>query len=194
MRVQLATTILDAATKVNGFDQSKVTRMWLRALKCPNIEEIYPGPDKVPPLPNRWVMVEQLKQQGKMQEYKQKRWEMAQELLEEKRLNTAKIAQLEAQAINLLAQADSARAAIMIQRFDSAINSMKEYNNALTERITALGALGGNEGEGGGNDDEGNSNAGGVGGMEGAGSNQGLPNAPPQMAGGNPGPMGGGQL
>jgi hypothetical protein len=187
MRIMQATMVKQASMTTNGYDLAVTERKWLKALQVEEMDEIYPGPDKVKPLPNRYVMVEQLKLQGQEAKYKHEKQKWANELIEEKRLNSAKIAQLEAQAIEMLASADATKAGVMIQRFDSAINAAKVYHEALNDRIEALQS-GGKDGE---EDDGGSSGGGGMGQLETGQGDGGVQDPAQQLAGGAQGAMGG---
>src|ERR1700678_3545295 len=50
-RLSQATAVLSTAHQVPGFDIPTAVKRWLVALKVDGIDTVYPGPDKVPPLP-----------------------------------------------------------------------------------------------------------------------------------------------
>jgi len=52
-RVQIASMVKQAAMTTPGYNLPEVEKAYLRAIRADNIEVIYPGPDKTPPLPTR---------------------------------------------------------------------------------------------------------------------------------------------
>jgi chaperonin GroES len=165
LRLQQALAIKQDSHITPGYDVNEVTRDYLRALGLDEeIERLYPGPTKTPPLPNPKLQVEQAKGQIVLAREKLSLQSKAQALEEQRRLNNAKIAQLESQSLLFLKQAGTKNAEIQLRAFDTAINAMKEHSKALTDHINALLA------NAGGSDE--NSGAG-MGGVEGASGNSG---------------------
>jgi len=198
MRLTQVSAIKQSAATTPGYDTDEVERTFLAALQVDNIDIIFPGSKKRPAGPDRFIAVEQLKQQGHLAKYKHESQRWANELLEEKRLNTAKIANLEAQAVQFMAQAqataDSAKLAkieTILARFDSAINAAKEYNAAVDGRLAALqpGGTGGSGTADGGSDEAGA----GMDGMEAGPDDQSVQAAHGQVAASFGGAMGGGE-
>ena len=62
----------------------------------------------------------------------------AAELMEERRVNSAKILQLEAQAAKLLAEADGVTAGHEIAAFQTAIGALKTHDDMLRGRIETM--------------------------------------------------------
>jgi len=185
-RVAQAVMVKQSAAATPGYDQEAVERNFLRALRVDGMDELYKGADKFPPPKDPKVQVEELKQKAKIGALQLKAKTFAATLEENKKLNMAKIAQMEAQAIKLMHDAKIDRADMRLKAFDIAISAMQEHNKQLNEQIKSMGELNGDEGnvDGGG----------GVPGMEGNGGNpEPVPPAPPMGAGAEE-PMGGGQL
>ena len=186
MRFYQASALREAAGQVPGYDRPLVEKNFIKALRIEGVDQFYPGPEKTGPLPNPKMQVEEMKLQVKQAELKYRAQELQMTLMEQRRLNTAKIAQLEAQAIKLVADVRGDQAAQHIEAFNAAINAHKAYNDILTERIAALG-----EEPGGGQDDSGK---GGVRRLAGPPGNTGVPAAAAPVAGGPEGSVGGGSI
>jgi len=145
MRFQIATTVKQAAMSTPGYEVPEVERAWLQAMQVENIDVIYPGPDKVKPLPNPKLMVEQLKLQGKQMEIQSRTQEWANHLMEERRLNTAKIMQLEAQAYALTKGADAQEMEHKLAALEMIIDHLKTTNEQTTKQIEAISKMGGGD-------------------------------------------------
>jgi chaperonin GroES len=184
-RVNMAITVKQSAMTTPGYNLQEVEKNLLHALQVDGIDRLYPGPDKVPPLPNPKMHIEEMKLQGKQMDLEARKAEWSNRLMEERRLNTARIHQLEAQAMSLAAEADATKAGIHIQAFETAMNMLKSHNDMLNERIEAMS--GGNEG--------GKSKSGDGGGREvsklaGGPGDAAVQGVSPPMAGAAQGPMG----
>ncbi len=138
LRMYQAQAIKQAAMITPGYSIPEVEMEFLRALKVESPERLYPGPDKVPPLPNPRVQVEQIKMQGQQAALQQKQLEFVATLQEEHRLNTAKIIQLEAQAHSFLAQADGVQTGHQIAAFEAAIGAAKAHSSHILGLIQAM--------------------------------------------------------
>lgn len=133
-----AQMVKQAAMTTSGYDLIEVEKMFLRAMKVPGIDLIFPGPDKVPGIPNPKVQVEQIKLQGKQMQFKQEQAQFAAKLMEDQRLNSAKIHQLEAQAISLLAAVEGDKENREVNALNAAIGALKTHNDMLVARVGAI--------------------------------------------------------
>jgi chaperonin GroES len=188
MRLTQAAAVRQAAHEVNGYNQEMVEKNYLRALKVDEIDTFYPGPDKVPPLPNFKVQVEQMKAevQGKKIEFEKMKF--MGELLEQRKLNQAQINKLNAEIVVLLAGAQVEQAKLKIQAFEMIVDTLKTHNEMLNNSISTLGAIQGDQ-QGDKQDQQGDKR----GGMEQLAAGAGDPNAqgvPPAQPAGAPGPVG----
>lgn len=157
MKLSTAMTVKQSAMGTPGYDLAEVERQFLEVLEVDNVDQVYPGPGKVPPgheAPNPKAAVEMLKLQGKQMDIKAKQQQWANELMAEQQLNQAKIKLLEAQAMKAAAEAQGAQAAAQIEAFEQLINAHKEYGDMLNKRVATM--LGGGDGQS--NDGEGVSN------------------------------------
>jgi chaperonin GroES len=193
MRLQQAMAVMDIAMKVPGFSLPDAVKGYLKAIRVEQIDKIYPGPDKVPPLPNPKAALEELKLQGKKMELDTKKQEWANKLLEERRLNNAKIMQLQAQAYSLVKQADAAAVEHQLTALQMVIDHLQAHGELLNERIGML--MGdSNGGNGGSSKDSQTDDGSGVSGMAGAAGNGSVQSLPTSQSSGASGAVGGGSV
>jgi hypothetical protein len=181
-RVQQAIMLKQAAMTSPGYNKDKVERNFLRALKIDGADEFYK--DGVQAGPPEKVQVEQLKQKSKADALGVKAKSMAIQLSETRRMNTAKIGQMQAQTIKLMHDAKIDRQDVRLRAADIAIKALQEHNAMITELIKELGAIDGTE----------TSGAGGVPSLEGTPSDDGMVPDDGGMAGVPEEPMGMGEL
>lgn len=190
MELQKLMVVKQNAMMTPGYSIPDVERRILRALRLDGIGTLYPGPDKVPPLPNPKLQVEQLKLQAKTGELQQAKLEWTMKLQEEHRVNTAKIILLVAQAEDLKQKAVGEEAGRQIAAFDAALGALKAHNEHLRGMIElSMKQL--NEDRGNGT---GESDAGGVRGLAGPSRNAGGEMAPADLGAGGGAEAGGGVL
>lgn len=137
-QLQLALTLKQAAGSTPGYDLEAVERNFLRALKVDGTSVLYPGPKKVPPLPNAKLQIEQMKLQVKQLELQARQQEFVMSLIEQRRLNDAKISQLEAQAKKLLSDADASVAGHEIAVFNAALGALKANDESLRAHLDLM--------------------------------------------------------
>lgn len=137
-RVQKTSMVRQAAHTVPGYDVAYVERQWLLSLDVDDIDQAYPGPDKTPPLPNPKMQVEEMKLKNTQIKIDFEKERFAHELLEQKRLNNATIAEIEARAISLIAAIGKDNAALQITAFDSIVQGMKSHNEMIDSRLQTL--------------------------------------------------------
>lgn len=141
-QVRRAMTIKQLAATTPGYALPEVEKQVLRALHVEEIDTIYPGPNKVPPLPNPKLLAEQAKGQAQAQvatiRGQMELRKFAMQMMETHRLNTAKIMQLEAQAAQLMEQAGGVQTGHDIAAFNAAIAAYKTHNEALTGQVDQI--------------------------------------------------------
>ena len=130
-RLQQAVTLKQAAMTTQGYDLVEVEKRFLRANRVDDIEKVYPGPGKVPPLPNPKMMVEQAKTEREKMKLDAAKMEFVMSLEEEKKLNEAKIVELKAKAAEHLANADGVQSGHEIAAFEATIGALKQHNESL---------------------------------------------------------------
>lgn len=188
MKFQQATMVKQAAMSTPGYEIPVVERKWLTAMEVDDIDQIYPGPDKVKPLPNPKMMVEQLKLQGKQLQVQAKTQEFANKLLEEKRLNNAKIMQLQAQAYNLVQQGKSAEIQNKLEALEMVMEHLQAHSDMLGKMSDDAQKLMKEQSDGQNSDGSGTSQ------LEVQSGNPGGDGVPPTGQGNPQGSVGSGQL
>ncbi len=121
-----------------GYDRTAVEKNLLRAFEIDGADVLYPGPDKVQPLPNPRVELEQIKLKGKQMEIQFQQQKFVLELQEEHQKNQAQILLWEAQAQKLLAEAGGVKAGHEIAAFEAAIGAAKTHNDAVMRQIETV--------------------------------------------------------
>jgi hypothetical protein len=168
--------------QVPGYNIPEVEKNFIRAMRVEGIDKFYPGPDKAPPLPNPKAQLEELKLKGKTMQFQHEKQMFIVKLMEERRVNSAKIMQLEAQAASLIAGIGAEQAGLQLEAFNSAVAAMQAHNDMLNQSIETM--QGGSE----------NGEGGGVPGMAAAPSDPSLLAGAGGMGSQPEGPMGDGQL
>jgi len=138
MKLVQAQALKQAAMTSQGYDLEAVERRYLKAIKVDGIDEVYKGPGKVPPLPNPKVMVEQMKQQPKMAQLQLDKQEFLMEIMETRRLNNAKIIELEAKAALEMESAGGIKEGHRIAAFEAAIGAMRTHDEHLKSRVDSM--------------------------------------------------------
>lgn len=114
------------------YNQDATNIMFLKSLKVHNIEQIYLGTEKAPkPGPSEKIQIEQMKVQVALQKLAWEKLNFISSLLEQRRLNEAKIIALYAQAALYEQQAGGVEAANQIAQFQAVIDSLKVVNDAI---------------------------------------------------------------
>jgi len=137
-RFQRAMELKRAASTTPGYNVEEVEKRFLRALDIENIDLIYPGASKTGGMENPKVEIEKMKAQLKQQELQLNAQMFAAELIETRRLNQAKILQLEASAAKLMAEANGAEIGHEIAAFEAAIGALKTHDDTLRGHVDML--------------------------------------------------------
>lgn len=135
MRVQIALMISERARMIPGYNIEAAERNLHSAMRLEGSAALFPGPEKVPPLPNPKVQVEQMKLQFKEMELKQKQQQFVVELQEEQRTNTANIIKLMADAELAAATAQSLETGHQIAMIESMIGVARLRNEQISGHI-----------------------------------------------------------
>lgn len=163
------------------YNQDIVNIKYLKALKITDIDQVYYGMEALmsgkapPPKPTEKVQIEMMKLQGQMQNLQWKKLQWVSSLLEQRRLNEAKIISLYAQAALFEKQAGGVEAGNQIAAFQAVIDSLKMMNDNINDQVKQAGA------DNGGQDTQQEGN-GGTGSPAGQGSIPGMA-GPPSNAG-----------
>lgn len=139
LAIQIAGAVKTAAQQTSGYDTDEVERRFLAALRVDNIDKIFPGTKGQEPPPDPKIVVAQLKEQGATRrlqmELQAQMQEFAMELMEERRLNTAKIIELMAKAENESSNARTEQAYAEVALINAEISRRKDMNDSLNKRI-----------------------------------------------------------
>lgn len=130
--------VAQRAASVGGYDPEEVERRLLKTLKVSGIDQIYPGLKKMPPPPNPKMAIEQIKMQGKAMQFKLEQAQFAASLMEEQRLNSAKILELQASAYKMMADVTGDEKDREINAINAMVGVMKHHNDVLVSRIGAI--------------------------------------------------------
>lgn len=188
MRIQQVVMAKQDAAMTPGYDMAELTKDFLEALEVEGIERVFPGPGKVPQgneMQNPKAMQAQMKFQEVQLKLKEERLRWAYELLEQQRVNNAKIRLDEANALKSLAEAGGAAAAAQLEAYTQMVEQHEKINNMVNERVRALlGEASGGQSDAGA----------GVRGVERQSSDQGDQTVPAQIPGGSQGSVGNGKV
>jgi len=184
MKMQRIVAVKEASMRTPGYDLAKVEQRFLKEMQVDGWEELYPGPGKVPPLPNPRAQIEQIKLQGKQMDLEFQKLKFIAELQEEQKLNQAKIVELQAKATLELEQAGGIKTGHEIAAFDALIGALQTHNAVLTNQVKLLRESMKDESNQRGN----------VPGMEKPSGNAGPGAGAPPVGGGGQAELGGGQL
>lgn len=181
--------VLQMSGSQPGFNRYAVTKRVLEDMEVPNIDEIFPKPGTPgaqQPSPPPPVLVAQIKAQTEQAKLQSADRRHQLEMMEEARLNMAKILNLEAQSLKLRVEAGDIQNGQLIALMDQELKAAKQFQDQLTGAIDSYtkvfeasnqpqGAQGG----------QGNPQQGGMGGVGPGAGNPGVP-AMPGGAGGAP--------
>lgn len=120
-----------------AYDVDEVEKTLLRALKISNIDQIYKGVKNAPPPPpDIKIQIAQLNLKAKTMELLWKKQQFIASLMEQRRLNEAKIVEMYAQAALLMEEAGGVKEGNQIKAFQSVIDMLKVANEGINQQIT----------------------------------------------------------
>jgi chaperonin GroES len=199
---QMATKCVQLANQVPGFNRYRTTRRLLKAMKVPNIEEVYPEPKDpqsgkpmpdYPPPPNPKLLAVQQKQaelQLKAKQFEADQVQMKIDTLLEAQESQARIAKMIAETEKIKAEAKGAAAEPLIKMLYAQIESEGKHRDQLLKFAELIDKkmerMNGASGDG----DKAGGDAG-VAGLEGSPANAGVPSVPRSNGAGAPATMGG---
>jgi len=187
-------TVAQMAASVPGFNRYAVTRRVLDGLEVPNIDEIFPKPGTPgaqQPSPPPAVMVAQIKAQTEQAKLQANDRRHQLELMQDARLNMAKIQQLEAQALKLRAEAGVAQNQQLIDLMDQELKAAQVFQNQLNGAIEGYSKIFDQMSQAqGGEGGQGASQQGAMGGMAQPGGDAALSQVPGGTGGGSQAGMG----
>jgi chaperonin GroES len=174
------------AGSMPGYNRAAVERRVLEDMEVPNIDEIFPkpgSPGAAQPQPPYQVQVATIRAQTEKAKLESADRRHQLEIMEEARLNQAKILNLESQALKLRTEAGVMKNDQLISLMDQELRATKQYQDHLTNAIDSYtkvfeaqqqGAQGGQQQQ-----QQGAPNKGAVGGVAPPVGNGGVPGLPP---------------
>lgn len=138
MRMQQIQMVKASAMQTRGYNMDEVEMRLLKALKVDAPEQLFPGTKGQPPQPDVKLQIAQLEQQTRQAELQQENVHFAAELMEEQRMNNAKIVDLQGKLSLAAADMKGDEADREIGRINAMIGIMKTHNDALEGRIKLM--------------------------------------------------------
>jgi chaperonin GroES len=134
-RMQQAVTLKEAARMTPGYDVAAVERHFLKALKVENIDQLYPGPDKLPQGESEKITIQKMKMQETQLKLQAEQMRFVAELMEEQRVNSAEIVRLQAEAAKLTAEAADVGATTQVTALQAMVSAAEARQQSAMQRI-----------------------------------------------------------
>ena len=138
-KLQLAGTLKQAAATTPGYNKDAVEMRFLRALHVDAPKEVFPGSQGQEPPKAPQVQVAEIREQGAAQrqqlDLQAAREEFVVELMEERRMNDARITELSAKAQNEAANAQTEAAYAQVAIINAELSQRKTDGEAMNKRI-----------------------------------------------------------
>lgn len=128
LQVQL---LKQASQSSAGYDLDEVERRFLRTLRVPDVDIVFPGSEKKPPSPNYKIQLEQMRSETKLQEAKMQMQLKAMELLSQVDLLRAQVEELQASKVLKLAQAKGVESGQAVALISAQIGAAKAHQDHL---------------------------------------------------------------
>lgn len=137
-----AQMISERSAMMPGYDRVLAEKNLLRLIGVTNIEQVFPGPDKTGPLPNPKLQIEEAKTQSKekiaQMQLQAEQQQYTGKLMEDRRLNQAKIAELMAKAASEMASAKGVEAGHQIALMEMQLGILKHHDEQLGQHIDRM--------------------------------------------------------
>ena len=140
-RMQQALAIKESAVSTPGYNMYEVEKQYLKALKVPNIDQLYPdpkGPDAIQSGPSEKIQIEQMKMDAKKMDIQFKLETSKMELMLEVQKVQAEIHKLEADAILSMAQAEGIGKGHEIAMIEAQIGAAKHGMDGLMKHMAIM--------------------------------------------------------
>jgi hypothetical protein len=145
-------------------------------LKIDDIESVYPGPDKVPPLPNPKLQVEQLKIDGQKMKLEHDKAMTILGIQAARAKTDAEIKLIHAQILEIIKGVQNEEAEMKLKIFEAYVDTLQAHSEMLGNSIETLATYGGQGGQGAGGES--------MGGMAGGAGNAGPQKSAASVEGG----------
>jgi|ERR1022692_1979921 hypothetical protein len=140
-KVNQANALMQMATTMPGFNLYEVVKRNLKAHRIQAIDQIYPdpkGPNAIPPQPNIKIQLAQMQEKSdQMDREINFKLEMM-KLMQEAELNQAKIQQLQAKAIESLANAQGVEQGHQIAQLDAELGAARLRQEGIVQALNIL--------------------------------------------------------
>ncbi len=176
MRMMQVQLLRQAAHTVPGYAIDVVEKKFLSALKIDDIESVYPGPDKVPPLPNPKLQVEQLKIDGQKMKLEHDKAMTILGIQAARAKTDAEIKLIHAQILEIIKGVQNEEAEMKLKIFEAYVDTLQAHGEMLGNSIETLATYGGQGGQGAGGES--------MGGMAGGAGNAGPQKSAASVEGG----------
>lgn len=141
-KLQQATAVKASAMTTSGYNKDEVEIRYLKALHVDDVKRVFPGTQGQPPAKDPKLQIQEIKEQGSSQRVQMQlsaaREQFMIELLEEQRLNNAKIVELEARARESGANAQSEMAYAQVALVNAEISKAKTDSDRINQQINHL--------------------------------------------------------
>lgn len=137
-KIQQAAALKQAALQTPGYNRDEVERRYLQALGIEGIDQVFQGTEGAPPPKDPKIQVAEMKLQGQQLDLQAKQQQFAMTLMEERRVNNAKILELMAKADESAANAQSEQAYAQVAQINAEITLAKSRNDHLNTQIEHL--------------------------------------------------------
>lgn len=137
-----AQIIAERSATMPGYDRVRAEKSLLKLLHVTDIDQVFPGPDKTGPLPNPKLQLQEAKDKAKLQDRQMvlqaEQQQFVAELLETRKLNQAKIAELMAKAASEMAAADGVKEGHQIALMEAQLGLLKHHDQMLGQHIERM--------------------------------------------------------
>lgn len=141
MRLQIATTVKQAAATTPGYDKDAVEMYWLSALQVEDAQRLYTGTKGTPPPEDPKITVAKMKEEGLTQRLQMQLQDDGQKFVAQLQadmiVNNAKVIELQAKAQESAANAQSEAAYAQVALLNAEIARLKESNIHIKNQIDA---------------------------------------------------------
>lgn len=140
-RIMQAEALRAASREAPGYNLYEVQKRYLNALRIQGVDQVLPdpkGPNAIPPPPNPKLQIEEMKQKGKMMDAQMSMKLEALKLMEDAKINQAKIQLLEAQAVKALADAQGVESGHQIALIEAQLGAAKSQQDVVMKHIDMM--------------------------------------------------------
>lgn len=141
MKFFKAQSIRAASQQVPGYDVDYVERQFLKAMQVEAIDLYFPGSGKVKPPPNPKIVVAEMQMKIKKLQIDESRLQWIAQLMEQKRLNSAQIIKLQADAAAATAGIDEKVAAMRLNYLQLALDAIQAQNDAINQQLESMSEM-----------------------------------------------------